>query len=308
MHVFRGVIVAAVISLSTTSAFAQGMRSVDVRFAPGSAGTSISDSIVGYESVLYRVGAEAGQTMRVVLAPSNTATYFNVYAPGREPGDEALGNGQFTDPFNDWMGQLPASGEYTVSVYMIRSAARRDERSDYTVDISVDGATGGRMEADFADGLQGGPDYWAVAVSSSGSLNMRAAPSAGAAIVTQLSSGQDVRNFGCRMAEGRRWCRIATLADPGFEGWAAGDFLIEGTGAAVQLPSAEPDGGGEEERVHFATGTAGGNSLARSAPARLAGISSVQVRVRTCTSGLHREVRRFRTRSSIPTGRSCWIG
>jgi hypothetical protein len=30
------------------------------------------------------------------------------------------------------------------------------------------------------------------------------------------------------MAEGRRWCNVATLADPGMEGWAAGEFLIEG--------------------------------------------------------------------------------
>ena len=45
------------------------------------------------------------------------------------------------------------------------------------------------------------------------------------------------------MSEARRWCRVATLADPGFEGWAAGDFLAEAVppeGVATQLPDAIP--------------------------------------------------------------------
>jgi hypothetical protein len=44
------------------------------------------------------------------------------------------------------------------------------------------------------------------------------------------------------MKEARRWCNVATLADPGIEGWAAGDFLIEssGEGVATQLPDAIP--------------------------------------------------------------------
>ena len=257
MPMVRNLIAVAAFSLWTAVASAQDTRSIDVRFAPGSSGASLSDRIVGYESVLYRVGAEAGQTMRVTLSTEHTATYFNVYTPGSGPGDEALAVGQNTDPLNEWTGELTVSGEYTVSVYMMRSAARRDERSDYTINISVEGATGSRVEGDFADGLQGGPDFFAVRVSGGGSLNMRATPSAGAAIVTQLSDGQNVRNLGCRMSEGRRWCRIATLADPGFEGWAAGDFLIEGTGAAVQLPATATDGGGGEERVRFTAGTTG---------------------------------------------------
>ena len=257
MYIFRSLIAAAALSLSATVSSAQDMRSVDVRFAAGSSGTSVADSIVGSETVLYRVGAEAGQTMRVALSSRNGATYFNVYEPGRGPGDAALATGENTDPLNDWTGQLSASGDYTVSVYLYRNAARRGERSSYTIDISVDGALGPRVEGDFADGLQGGPDFFAVRVSGGGSLNMRATPSAGAAVVTQLSNGQNVRNLGCRMAEGRRWCRIATLADPGVVGWAAGDFLAEGTGSAVQLPTAAPGEGGSQERVRFTAGTTG---------------------------------------------------
>lgn len=261
MPFLRTLLALIAMAFSASASHAEEMRAVDVRFAAGTSQAVLSDAIVGYDSMLYRVGAEAGQTMRVALSPSNGATYFNVYAPGRGPGDEALAAGQNTQPLNDWSGILPASGEYTVSVFMMRSAARRNERSDFTIDISINGAPGARVEGDFADGLSGGPDFLEVKVSGGGSLNMRVAASASAKLVTRLSNGQNVRNLGCRMSEGRRWCRIATLADPGFEGWASADFLVEGTGA-VQ-PSSPPQSraqsrvGGAEQRVRFATGSTG---------------------------------------------------
>ena len=260
---------AAVLALSAAAfgdmspAFAQdGIRTEQIRFAAGTSGATINDSITGYESVLYRVGAESGQRMKVRLEPSNAATYFNVYVPGRGPGEEALVNSQFMGPMvpdlNIFDGVLPISGEYTVSVYMMRSAARRNEVSNYFMAISVEGETGERVQADYADGLQGGPDFYQVATSG-GTLNLRSDPSAGANVVTRLNNGQNVRNLGCRMQEGRRWCRVVTLADPGLEGWVAGDFLVEGSGTPTQLPGTPPAAsvGGGDERVQFAAGTSG---------------------------------------------------
>jgi hypothetical protein len=230
---------AAALTLSdSVSATAQeDMRTVQVRFAAGSSGTTITDTITGREVVLYKIGAEAGQRMTVTLIPSNLATYFNLYAPGAGPGDEALAVGQMTPELNAFDGALPLSGEYTVSVYMMRSAARRGEVSDYTLTIGISGDTGAVVQGDFADGLQGGPDFYQVATSGS-TLNLRAGPSLGADRLARLSNGQILRNLGCRMAEGRRWCKVATLADPGVEGWAAGDFLIEGSGPIT--PSVQP--------------------------------------------------------------------
>lgn len=208
------------------------VRTEQIRFAAGTSGTTINDSITGYENVLYRVGAEAGQRMKIQLEPSNAATYFNVYVPGQGPGEEALVNSQFMGPtvpdLNIFDGVLPISGEYTVSVYMMRSAARRNEVSNYNMAISVEGETGDRVQADYADSLQGGPDFYQV-VTSGGTLNLRSDPSAGASVIARLNNGQNVRNLGCRMKDSRRWCRVATLADPGFEGWTAGDFLVEGS-------------------------------------------------------------------------------
>jgi hypothetical protein len=241
-----------------TGSFAQD-RTVNVHFPAGTTGTTISDRVVGRDAVLFTVGAEAGQTMSAVMRSNNTATYFNIYPPGRSLGDEALVIGEFTDPFNSWTGVLPASGSYTISVFLNRAAARRGEQSDFTLDISVTGETGEVVRGDFADGLAGGPDFFAVSVSGGGSLNIRAAPSGAASVVTRLANGQTVRNLGCRMAEGRRWCRIATLADPGFEGWAAGEFLVEGSGTATPEPAAPPktSSGDGDERVRFAAGTNG---------------------------------------------------
>ena len=206
--------------------------------------------------------------MKVRLEPSNTATYFNVYVPGRGPRDEALANSQLVGPMtpdlNLFEGVLPISGEYTVSVYMMRSAARRDEISNYMIAISIEGETGDRVQADYADGLQGGPDFFRVATSG-GALNLRSDPSAGSGLVARLNNGQNVRNLGCRMQEGRRWCRIATLADPGYEGWAAGDFLVEGTndpsaglgGSSASTGSGISESDGSAVIVRFPAGSSG---------------------------------------------------
>lgn len=225
------------------------VRTETVRFAAGTSGTTITDRITGYESVLYTLGAEAGQRMQVRLEPSNLASYFNVYAPGKGPGDEALANagtmGEMVPDLNRFDGVLPASGTYTISVYMMRSAARREEVSDYSLTISIEGATGDTVQNDYADGLQGGPDFYRVATSGGGVLNLRAEPSGGAAVVTTLSNGQNVRNLGCRMEEARRWCRVATLADPGFEGWAAGDYLVEGSNDPAAGTTGATSGAGD---------------------------------------------------------------
>ncbi|KQI71207.1 hypothetical protein AN191_14110 [Loktanella sp. 5RATIMAR09] len=205
-------------------------RTAQVRFAAGSSGTSITDTIAGRELVLYTIGAEAGQRMAITLIPSNQATYFKLYAPGTGPGDEALAVSQTTPALNAFDGTLPLSGEYTVAISMMHGGARQDERSDYTLTISISGDTDAIVQGDYADGLQGGPDFYQV-VTAGGRLNLRAAPSTGADRLARLSNGQNLQNLGCRMAEGRRWCKVTTLADPGIAGWAAGDFLIEGSGA-----------------------------------------------------------------------------
>jgi hypothetical protein len=193
--------------------------------------------LTGDRFMLYRIGAEAGQRLSISLQASNQATYFNVYAPGSGPGDEALANSGITGPsvpdLNRFSAPLTLSGDYLISVYLMRSAARRGERTRFTLQVSVPvphGAADRPVVGDFADGLQGGPDFFAVAgVPKGDRLNLRRDPSTGAPIVTRIANGARVRNLGCRINEGMRWCRIETVGDMRIMGWAAGRFLIEGT-------------------------------------------------------------------------------
>ena len=207
---------------------AQDQRTEAIRFAPGATGAEISDRITGYEMVVYSLGAEAGQRMRIGLVPTNPQTYFNVYGPGSGPGDEALAVSQSMDErvpdLNVFDAVLSSSGTYSVSVYMMRAAARRNEVSDYTLSVSITGDLAETVTGDYADGLQGGPDFYKV-TTEGGDLNLRADVSTGAPVLARLPNGTTVRNLGCRMAEARRWCRVETSS--GVAGWAAGDFLTE---------------------------------------------------------------------------------
>ncbi|MEM6887078.1 MAG: SH3 domain-containing protein [Pseudomonadota bacterium] len=226
-------VIAFAILLCATNPSAARDRAVDVHFSPGSSETAISESIGGRDRLLFHLGAEAGQTLSVFLDASNRATTFNIYAPGSAPGDKALAIGELTDPLNSWTGALPTSGTYTIAVFLIRAAARRGENSNISIRFLITGDTGEIVQSDFADGLTGGPDFWTVALSVGNTLNLRDRPSTGNAVIAELENGQILRNLGCRMAEGRRWCRVATLPDPVLSGWTAGDFLVETAGTQL---------------------------------------------------------------------------
>ena len=114
-------VIAAV--LLAGSATAQ-IRTSDVQFARGISGADIPGRIVGSEEARYRLGASAGQQMRVDLATSNSSVYFNIFAPGDLPGQsEAL----FIGPVSGtaYVGTLPENGTYTIQVFLNRNAARR---------------------------------------------------------------------------------------------------------------------------------------------------------------------------------------
>lgn len=225
------------------------VRSEQVRFAPGTTATSLSGVVSGRETVLYEIGAEAGQTMDVRLTSASDSVYFNVYEPGRGLGEQALavsdqiGSNPMVPDLNRFSAILPTSGTYKVAIYLVRAAARRGESAGFMIDISVSAleGTSAPVTNDFADGVRGGPDFLQVRTTDGGILNLRAGPSGSAAVVARLANGSQVRNLGCRRNEARRWCNVATLADPGAEGWAAGDFLVEGSGDAAATATQLPD-------------------------------------------------------------------
>ncbi|MCC8998110.1 MAG: DNA breaking-rejoining protein [Candidatus Contendobacter sp.] len=93
-----------------------------IRFTKGATQATLKARIKGDEDVDYTLRAKAGQTMTVTLKTSNPMNYFNVLPPDT---DEALFVGQ--DGSGRFEGKLPKDGDYTIRVYLIRSAARRNE-------------------------------------------------------------------------------------------------------------------------------------------------------------------------------------
>ncbi|MEY8839872.1 SH3 domain-containing protein, partial [Cribrihabitans sp. XS_ASV171] len=213
-----------------------------VQFDAGTSGTTIRDRIKGYEVVRYVLGAKAGQHMTVSLDTAHTSTYFNVIQPSAPQGpalavSEMAGTNPMVPEINRFDGTLPESGDYGIEVWMYRSAARRGEVADFTLQVSIGGAASAAPSGDYADGMSGGPDYWAVNVDTT--LNVHSGPSTSAPTVARLPNGMVVQNLGCQMAEGRKWCQVA---DGDARGWVAGEFLVEAAapGGGAAAPAGTP--------------------------------------------------------------------
>ena len=109
-------------------------RTERVQFAKGATSAFIKGRLKGNSDVDYLVRAGAGQTITVSLKRSNLSNYFNVLPPGSK--DVAMYARQTGEDFKS---VLPTDGDYTIRVYLVRTAARRYESSDYTLTINVTG-------------------------------------------------------------------------------------------------------------------------------------------------------------------------
>jgi hypothetical protein len=138
---FRTVSVAALLcAVALVPAWAgDNIRTERVHFAKGATSAVVEGRITGYQTVDYVLAAAKGQSMNVSMATKNTATYFNILAPGET--EVAFFNGSVSE--NQYEGQLSATGDYKIRVYMMRSAARRNEVADYRLEMIVTGPTHG---------------------------------------------------------------------------------------------------------------------------------------------------------------------
>jgi hypothetical protein len=125
---------AGVALLATGAHAADGIRKEPVRFEKGASQAAIKARIQGDETVDYVLRAGAGQTLAVALKKTNPQNYFNVLPPGTQEVAMFVG-----DSGADFKGMLPTDGDYTVRVYLMRPAARRNESSDYTLTVGVTG-------------------------------------------------------------------------------------------------------------------------------------------------------------------------
>jgi hypothetical protein len=134
---------------------ADAIKSQRIHFSPGKSSATINGSISGDKAVDYKLAAKSGQTMSVKLETSNLSNYFNVLPPGSE---SALFIGSTSG--NEWTGTLPADGDYTIRVYLMRSAGRRDEKADYTMTVGITG--GAAAAAPSTDAKVAGTSYHAT--------------------------------------------------------------------------------------------------------------------------------------------------
>lgn len=123
------------------AAAAEEVHRERVHFEHGTSGTTIRDRITGRDSIEYMLGVSAGQVMHVTLEDRRRTLYFNVFAPGGVPGrDAAL---YISDSAGNRAEiRLAASGDHMIQVYQVCAAARRGERSEFTLRISVTGGEG----------------------------------------------------------------------------------------------------------------------------------------------------------------------
>lgn len=104
----KSIVVLLLLALFSLRAYADENHWEEVRFARGMSSATIRSSVKGYDTVNYTVDARAGQKMTVSLRSNINANYFNIYAPGKGPGGEAMFMGETNG--NHYSGRLPATG------------------------------------------------------------------------------------------------------------------------------------------------------------------------------------------------------
>lgn len=241
MRTFFAFLVAAnFLAVTAPAAGEDDIHAAQLTFPITTQGTKTRGRISGYEGALYRVGVAAGQRIKIALNASTNQTFFTVFGPGQEPGTGGLAGSNLTGPYvpdtNRFDGIMLTSGFYQILVYQMRNAARKGLKSNYTLTVSISDENNQAGQGAYGEELEGGPDVYEVATRG-GRLNLRVTPSVSATIMTRLAPGTPLENGGCHMVGGQRWCRVATRN--GLCGWAAGDFLIEGSGSVAVSPGSD---------------------------------------------------------------------
>ena len=142
MKPFAALAAALVLTLAPALALAQeASREVRVQFPRGASSTTLTGTLKGRETIDYQLGAAAGQRMTVTLTTDHTGNYFNLLAPGETEVAFFVGSTEG----NHFEGNLAKSGDQTIRVYLVRSAARRNETAHYQLKVAITGAAHGRF-------------------------------------------------------------------------------------------------------------------------------------------------------------------
>lgn len=116
----------------------------EIKFKPGSTSGSVKGSVEGYDRKDFSIRARKGQKMTVKLKSASTSIYFNI-ADSKDGFAAEMGTDPIPMDVKDWTGVLPKDGEYFIRVYLVRAAARRGAKADFTLDVSITGNGGGEQ-------------------------------------------------------------------------------------------------------------------------------------------------------------------
>ena len=133
-----GALLALVVAASAPDVSAgDRIREKAVRFASGAEWAIVRGRLRAHDTIDHLVSARAGQTLTVFLKADNGTAYFNVLPP---QGDAARFAGAGVARLSHFRAQLATAGDYRIRVYLMRSAARRHESTDYRLKIKLAGS------------------------------------------------------------------------------------------------------------------------------------------------------------------------
>lgn len=118
--------------LAPVSASAQESIQQTIQFKKGTSSLKVNGKVKGYQTADYKVTAAEGQLMTVRLQSKNPSLYFTITPPN---GQEALFDG--TSEGSQFEGYLPEKGTYTIRVFLMRNAARRNEVARYSLNTRI---------------------------------------------------------------------------------------------------------------------------------------------------------------------------
>ena len=133
------------LSLLTTAAivatvmpvFAEKTHTERIHFADGKSSATLTGKVSGRDTVLYKLNAKDGQFLKVSLTTDNESADFNLYIPGRGPGDEALFTSAMSTRGREYVGQLYKSGDHSITVFLNRNAGREGQSAKFKLHVSV---------------------------------------------------------------------------------------------------------------------------------------------------------------------------
>ncbi|MFB2864655.1 DNA breaking-rejoining protein [Aeromonas sp. MdU4] len=111
---------------------ADGIKTQQVQFKKGESGATINGTIQGGQTLDYKLTANKGQSMAVILTGK---PYFNILPPGSQ--GEAIFIGSTEG--NNFEATLPAKGTYTIRVYQMGAAESSHAKTKFKLEVGISG-------------------------------------------------------------------------------------------------------------------------------------------------------------------------